>query len=72
MSNFAFKKVSVCSFTNSVIRSVCILVGSEREIFFDQGNLRKKIFVSLSIFALKKLTLGSSKKSVFQSSQGFF
>ena len=65
MSNFAFKKVSVCSFTNSVIRSVCTLVGSEREILFDQDNLRKKNARVVVNFCAKKIDARQFQEKCF-------
>ena len=51
-------------------RSVSVLVGSESAGIFDLGGLGKKVLISLSKFALKRVLVYSFTKSVFQSSQG--
>ena len=42
-----------------------MLVGSEIEIIFDTGDLRKKVLNTLSIFELKKFSCAVSRKVIF-------
>ena len=83
LSNFARIKVSVCSFTKSILQSSQEVVqmkwGLEYECMhpssfwnrknFWSGLSTKTVLMSLSNFALKKVSKCSFKKSDFQSSQ---
>ena len=83
LSNFARIKVSVCSFTKSILQSsqefVQMKWGLEYECMhpisfwnrknFWSGLSTKTVLMSLSNFALKKVSVCSFKKSDFQSSQ---
>ena len=79
LSNFALKRVSVCSFTKTVFqssqglvqiewgwsRSVSILVGFESEGFFDLGGLRKKYSCRCQILRSKQCRCAVSRKAFF-------
>ena len=79
LSNFALKRVSVCSFTKSVFqssqdlcklnedwsRSVSILVGSESAGFFDLGGLRKKYSCCCQVLRSKEFRYAVSRKVFF-------
>ena len=84
LSNFALKKVSVCSFTKFVLQSsqelVQIQLGLEWECMYSSSLLNRRNFwsglstkkelMSLSNFALKKVSVCSLTKNVLQSSRG--
>ena len=82
LSNFALKKVSACSFTKNVLQSSQGLVQMKWGLGWEcihpskflnirnflSGLSTKKVLRSLSKFALKKVSVCSFTKSVFQSS----
>ena len=78
-SNFALKRVSVCSFTKSVFqssqglcklnegwrKSVSILVGSELAGIYDLVGLRKKYSCRCQILRSKECRCAVSRKGFF-------
>ena len=84
LSNFALKKVSVCSFTKNVLQSSQGLVQMKWGLGWEcihpirflnirnflSGLSTKKVLRSLSNFALKKVSVRGFTKSDLQSSQG--
>ena len=85
LSNFELKKI-LCSFLKSGFQSseklfnwneglrssVSLLVGSEAEIFFNLGGLRKNYLTSKILISKIKILLCSFMKSDIQSSEGLF
>ena len=84
LSNFALKRVSVCSFKKSVFqssqglcklneewsRSKSILLGSESEGIFDLGGLRKKYSCRCQILHSKECRCAVSRKVFFNLVKG--